>query len=207
VLCLLGLYALLLPTGWMYAVSARHRTSLDQVRAAPVGIVFGAAAPGGKPSRMLAERLELGAELYRRKKVSVLLVTSDNSRAHYNEPVVMHDFLRDQGVPNDRIVLDYAGFDTWDSCVRAKRIFGVDRAILLTQVFHLARAITLCRAVGIDASGVGDQSARYAPVSTAYSYAREILAGVKAAYDMAARPNPRFLGPPEPGVRRALQNR
>ncbi len=205
VLCGLGLYALLLPTGWMYVTSMRHRTTVARAPREPVAIIFGAGAPNGRPSRMLVERLELGVDLFRRDKVSVLLVTGDNSRAHYNEPVVMRDFLIRQGVPRDRIVLDYAGFDTWDSCVRAKRIFGVDRALLLTQRFHLPRAVTLCRAVGIDAWGIGDDSSRYAPTSTAYSYTRELLAGVKAMYDLVAWPRPRFLGPREPGVRRALE--
>jgi vancomycin permeability regulator SanA len=205
VLCALGVYALLLPLGWMYAGSARYRTSPRKVQATAVGIVFGAGAPQGQPSPMLVGRLDLGLELYRTGKVQVLLVTGDNSRSHYNEPLVMRDYLIARGMPSGRIVLDYAGFDTWDSCVRAKKIFGIDRAILITQRFHLPRAITLCRSVGIDASGVGDDSRPYAPISTVISYLRELPAGLKATYDLLAKPGPRFLGPPEPGVHRALE--
>jgi vancomycin permeability regulator SanA len=205
VLCGLGVYALLLPLGWMYVGSSRYRAGAAEVPATDVGIVFGAGAPNGYPSPMLAGRLELGLDLYRRGKVQVLLVTGDNSRSHYNEPLVMRDYLIDRGVPSGRIVLDYAGFDTWDSCVRAKRIFGVDRAILITQRFHLPRAITLCRSVGIDAWGVGDDSRPYAPIATVFSYLRELPAGLKAAYDLAAKPGPRLLGPPEPGIHRALE--
>ena len=204
-LCALGVYALLLPLGWMYAGSARYRTSPRKVQATAVGIVFGAGAPQGQPSPMLVGRLDLGLELYRTGKVQVLLVTGDNSRSHYNEPLVMRDYLIARGMPSGRIVLDYAGFDTWDSCVRAKKIFGIDRAILITQRFHLPRAITLCRSVGIDASGVGDDSRPYAPISTVISYLRELPAGLKATYDLLAKPGPRFLGPPEPGVHRALE--
>jgi vancomycin permeability regulator SanA len=204
VLCALGVYALLLPLGWMYAGSARYRTSPRKVQATAVGIVFGAGAPQGQPSPMLVGRLDLGLDLYRKGKVQVLLVTGDNSRSHYNEPLVMRDYLIARGMPSGRIVLDYAGFDTWDSCVRAKKIFGIDRAILITQRFHLPRAITLCRSVGIDASGVGDDSRPYAPISTVISYLRELPAGLKATYDLLAKPGPRFLGPPEPGVHRAL---
>jgi vancomycin permeability regulator SanA len=204
VLCALGVYALLLPLGWMYAGSARYRTSPRKVQATAVGIVFGAGAPQGQPSPMLVGRLDLGLDLYRTGKVQVLLVTGDNSRSHYNEPLVMRDYLIARGMPSGRIVLDYAGFDTWDSCVRAKKIFGIDRAILITQRFHLPRAITLCRSVGIDASGVGDDSRPYAPISTVISYLRELPAGLKATYDLLAKPGPRFLGPPEPGVHRAL---
>jgi vancomycin permeability regulator SanA len=205
VLCALGVYVLLLPFGWMYAATARQRVSAVAVPQAAVGIVFGAGAPQGRPSPMLAGRLELAARLYRAGKVQVLLVTGDNSRSHYNEPLVMRDHLIAVGVPRDRIVLDYAGFDTWDSCVRAKKIFGVDRAILITQRFHLPRALTLCRAVGLHAWGVGDDSRPYAPIATASSYLRELPAGVKAFFDLVVRPGPRFLGPHEPGVERALR--
>ena len=200
----LGGYVLLLPLGWMYVSSARHRVSAARVPATAVGIVFGAGAPQGRPSPMLAGRLELGAWLYHSGKVQVLLVTGDNSRSHYNEPLVMRDHLVGAGVPRDRIVLDYAGFDTWDSCVRARKIFGVDRAILITQRFHLPRALTLCRSVGIDAWGVGDDSRPYAPIATVASYLRELPAGLKAFADLVLQPGPHFLGPREPGIDRAL---
>ena len=204
VLCALGAYALLLPAAWMYTGTVHQRTTLARVPPTPVAIVFGAAAPDHHPSQMLAERLDLGADLYHRGKVQVLLVTGDNSVRHYNEPEVMRDYLLGKGVPRDRIVLDYAGFDTWDSCVRAKKIFGVSRAILLSQRFHLPRAITLCRSVGVWSWGVGDDSSRYAPTATMASYVRELPASLKAVYDLAMTPGPRFLGPREPGVQRAL---
>jgi vancomycin permeability regulator SanA len=204
VLCALGAYALVLPLGWMYVTSGRQRMSAATVPATPVGIVFGAGAPQGRPSPMLIGRLDLGLRLYRSGTVQVLLVTGDNSRSHYNEPLVMRDYLVGRGMPRDRIVLDYAGFTTWDSCVRAKKIFGVDHAILITQRFHLPRALTLCRAVGIEAWGVGDDSRPYAPVATTLSYLREVPAAVKAVYALVMRPDPRFLGPREPGIRRAL---
>jgi vancomycin permeability regulator SanA len=204
VLCALGVYVLLLPLGWMYVGTARQRVSAASVPPTAVGIVFGAGAPQGRPSPMLVGRLDLGVRLYRAGKVQVLLVTGDNSRSHYNEPLVMRDYLIDAGVPRDRIVLDYAGFDTWDSCVRARKIFGVDRAILITQRFHLPRALTLCRSVGIRAWGVGDDSRPYAPVATAFSYLRELPAGLKAFFDLVMHPGPRFLGPREPGIQRAL---
>jgi vancomycin permeability regulator SanA len=206
VLCTLGVYVLLLPLGWMYVASSRHRVSAAKVPATAVGIVFGAGAPQGRPSPMLVGRLELGASLYRRGKVQMLLVTGDNSLSHYNEPLVMRDYLVGVGVPRDRLVLDYAGFDTWDSCVRAKKIFGVDRAILITQRFHLPRALTLCRSVGIDAWGVGDDSRPYAPIATVASYLRELPAALKGAVYLLVRPDPHFLGPREPGIQRALRS-
>lgn len=205
ILCALGVYVLLLPFAWMYVGTARQQVSAATVPPTAVGIVFGAGAPQGVASPMLAARLDLGARLYRAGKVQVLLATGDNSRSHYNEPLVMRDYLVRAGVPRDRIVLDYAGFTTWDSCVRAKKIFGVDRAILITQRFHLPRALTLCRSAGILAWGVGDDSRTYAPTATVLSYLRELPAGLKAAIVLLLRPAPRFLGRRESGIQRALR--
>lgn len=149
--CVLGLA----PATWMYSVAdARVRTTAD-APAQQVAVVFGAGLWDGKPSPYLANRLNTAAELYRDGKVKVVLVTGDNSREEYDEPDAMRAYLVAHGVPDKRIVSDFAGFDTWDSCVRAKKIFGVDRAVLVSQGFHIRRAIALCRAAGIDAYGVG----------------------------------------------------
>lgn len=149
--CVLGLA----PATWMYSVAdARVRTIAD-APAQQVAVVFGAGLWDGKPSPYLANRLNTAAELYRDGKVKVVLVTGDNSREEYDEPDAMRAYLVAHGVPDKRIVSDFAGFDTWDSCVRAKKIFGVDRAVLVSQGFHIRRAIALCRAAGIDAYGVG----------------------------------------------------
>ena len=114
----------------------------------------------------------------------------------------MRDYLAAHGVPRDKIVLDYAGFDTWDSCVRARRVFGVDRALLVSQGFHIRRALALCGAAGIEAYGIGVDERHDA--TWYYGGAREIAGAVKAAFDAAFTPDPRFLGPRERGVRRAL---
>jgi vancomycin permeability regulator SanA len=205
VLGVLGGYALFLPAGWMYTESGRYRTDPAHAPNVTVGIVFGAGVLSGQPTPMLLERLKLGAELYRRGKVRVLLVTGDNSRKEYDEPSVMRDVLVAEGVPQTRIVEDYAGFSTWDSCARAKRIFGVDRAIVVTQNFHLPRALSLCRAAGIEAWGVGDDSTRYATGVTVSLYMREVPAALKATYEAALHPRPYYLGPREAGIRRALE--
>ncbi|CAM5304422.1 membrane protein [Streptomyces purpurascens] len=105
-------------------------------------------------------------------------------------------------MPDGRIVSDYAGFDTWDSCVRAKEIFGVDEAVLISQGFHIRRAVALCQAAGVESYGVGVDAVHDA--TWYYGGAREIFAAGKAALDAAFRPDPRFLGPQEPGVERAL---
>ncbi len=192
----------LLPATWVYAAGTPRMRGTDDVPAAPVAMVFGAGLWDGKPSPYLAHRLDAAAELYRAGKIRVVLVTGDNSRDDYDEPDAMRAYLTKRGVPADRIVADYAGFDTWDSCARAKRVFGVKRAVLITQDFHIRRALALCDAAGIDSYGVGVAANHD---TTWYAGgAREVFAAGKAALDALVRPTPRFLGPHEPGVERAL---
>jgi vancomycin permeability regulator SanA len=101
-------------------------------------------------------------------------------------------------------VRDYAGFDTWDSCAQARQIFGVARATVVTQRFHLPRAVTLRRAAGIDAHGVGHDSMPIRADVTQYGCLREGSASTKAIADVLTRPRPRFLGPRETAGQRAL---
>ncbi|MGW0783425.1 SanA/YdcF family protein [Streptomyces sp. NPDC002913] len=190
------------PAAWLHTTAdARVRTTAD-APARDVAVVFGAGLWQGRPSPYLAHRLDAAAELYRAGKVRVVLVTGDNSRVEYDEPDAMRAYLTGRGVPDGRIVSDYAGFDTWDSCVRAKRIFGVDRAVLVSQGFHIRRAIALCRSAGIDAYGVGVDAVH--DVTWYYGGAREVFAAGKALLDTVFEPDPHFLGPRETGVSEAL---
>ncbi|WP_225836822.1 vancomycin high temperature exclusion protein [Streptomyces sp. NK08204] len=192
----------LLPTTWLYVSTAgRLRTTADAPRT-EVAVVFGAGLWKGEPSPYLAHRLDAAAKLYRAGRIEVVLVTGDNSRKDYDEPDAMRAYLRKHGVPDRRIVGDYAGFDTWDSCVRAKKIFGVDRAVLISQGFHIRRAVALCEAAGIDSYGIGVQDKHDA--TWYYGGTREVFAAGKAALDALFHPGPTFLGPKEPGVARAL---
>jgi vancomycin permeability regulator SanA len=194
--------AALTPAGWLWISTADRVRTVATVPAEPVVVVFGAGLVTGQPSPYLARRLDAALELYRAGRVRAILVTGDNSRTGYDEPSAMRDYLRGHGVPAVRIVLDYAGFDTWDSCVRARRVFGVDRAVLVSQDFHIRRALALCRAAGIDAYGVGVAEPR--DLTWYYGGVREIAAAGKAALDALATPDPHFLGPKEPGIERAL---
>jgi vancomycin permeability regulator SanA len=197
-----GCVLALLPATWMYAVTGdRLRTAADVPRT-EVAVVFGAGLWAGEPSPYLAHRLDAAARLYRENRIEVVLVTGDNSREDYDEPDAMRTYLTRHGVPDGRIVSDYAGFDTWDSCVRAKKIFGVDRAVLISQGFHIRRAVALCQAAGVESYGVGVDAVH--DVTWYYGGAREIVAAGKAAWDAVFRPDPRFLGPREPGVGEAL---
>ncbi|MET9440300.1 ElyC/SanA/YdcF family protein [Streptomyces sp. NPDC006610] len=197
-LCVLAL----LPSAWLrVATGDRLVTTADAPRT-DVAVVFGAGLWNGEPSPYLAHRLDAAAELYRSGRIRAVLVTGDNSRADYDEPDAMRAYLTRSGVPDARIVSDYAGFDTWDSCVRARKIFGVEEAVLISQGFHVRRAVALCEAAGVTSYGVGVDERHDA--TWYYGGAREIAAAGKAALDAVLRPDPRFLGPREPGLARAL---
>ncbi|MFJ3924143.1 vancomycin high temperature exclusion protein [Streptomyces sp. NPDC090022] len=193
----------LLPSAWTHAEAADRLRTTATAPATEVAVVFGAGLWNGRPTPYLARRLDAAAELYRTGKVKVVLVTGDNSRDDYDEPGSMRGYLREHGVPDERIVSDHAGFDTWDSCVRAKEIFGVERAVLISQGFHIRRAVALCRAAGLEVHGVGVDDEHDA--TWYYGGAREVLAAGKAALDATFKPRPHFLGPKEEGVSRALR--
>ncbi|MGW7486802.1 SanA/YdcF family protein [Streptomyces sp. NPDC054786] len=193
----------LAPATWMNATAGPRVRSVADVPAAPVAIVFGAGLWNGAPSPYLAHRLDAAAALYDRGTVHAVLVTGDNSRHDYDEPDAMRAYLVRHGVPARKVVSDYAGFDTWDSCSRAHRIFGVDRAVLVSQGFHIRRALALCAAAGVDSYGVG-VAAKH-DVTWAYGGVREVFAAGKAAVDALLRPDPHFLGPHEKGVTEALR--
>ncbi|MFC4532769.1 SanA/YdcF family protein [Sphaerisporangium dianthi] len=210
VLSLLGVA----PMTWAWLSSAPYRLTAGavpgwtrEVPAAPVGLVLGAGLYGRSPTAMLASRLDIAAQLVRAGKVRALLLSGDNGRAGYDEPSVMRDYLIARGVPGRVLVLDYAGFDTWDSCVRARDVFGARDLIVVTQNFHLPRAVALCRAAGLGTFGVGDDSAARFPART-YVYAvREFGATAKGFLDaVVLRSAPVFPGPRESSLERALDS-
>ena len=140
-----------------------------------VAIVFGAGVwPGGQLSDILADRVATAAELYQRGKVQKLLMTGDNRFIYYNEPGHMREYALSLGVPDEDIVLDYAGRRTYDSCYRARHIFGVTDAILVSQAYHLDRALFTANALGIDIVGVGAD--RHSYVYLKNYWWREVLA-------------------------------
>lgn len=140
-----------------------------------VGIVFGAGVkPEGVPSDMLEDRLLTAEELYRNGKVEKILVSGDNSQEHYNEPQVMYDYLVEKGVPEDRVIRDYAGRRTYDTCYRAKEIFGVDKALLISQGYHLPRSIYLCESFDIESTGYSATRREY--LYETFYESREVIA-------------------------------
>ncbi|MFI5937026.1 vancomycin high temperature exclusion protein [Actinoplanes sp. NPDC051494] len=182
-----------------------HVYAVADVPAAPVALVLGSEVyADGSPSPFLAARLEIARQLYADGKVRAILVSGDHREWDYNEPGMMFRWLLAHGVPTERIVLDHAGFDTYDSCARAKEIFGADTLTVVTQSYHIDRAVTICRELGIDANGVGDDTVRTYHNAWYNSEARERGAVVKALFDVVSRRDPVFLGPYETGVDQAV---
>ena len=136
--------------------------------------------------------------LYFDGKVAKLLMSGDNSDVDYNEPQAMKDYALQLGVPEEAVVLDYAGRRTYDTCYRARDIFGVEEAILVTQSFHLPRALYLCNQLGVDASGVAAENHYFLKRSRVYWNLRELIATPVALWEVhISQPKP-ILGQPEP---------
>jgi vancomycin permeability regulator SanA len=200
--------AVLGSVGWVRATAAGHTyadVDLASVPAAPVALVLGAQVyPDGTPSPFLAGRLDLAKRLYDAGLVRVLLVSGDHAAREHDEPDAMRRYLVDAGVPVDHVVADHFGFDTYDSCSRAQRIFGVDRLTVVTQGYHLPRAVATCRALGLDAVGVGDESFR-GTKAWRRGHLRDQVACVKTVIDLVTQRDP-VLGERETSVDRALQD-
>lgn len=163
-----------------------------------VAIIFGAGLRrDGTPTAMLRDRVLTGAELYFSGKVEKLLLSGDNRFVDYNEPESMRQFALSVGVPDEAIVLDYAGRRTYDTCYRARAIFGVDSALLVTQGFHLPRAVFLCNMLGLETVGV-EATRCYWTGSPFVWDVREQFATIAAFVDLFVSSPLPVLGDPEP---------
>jgi SanA protein len=172
------------------------------VQTAPTGraaVVFGAGLwRDGTPTPVLRDRVATAAELYFAGKVEKILMSGDNRFVDYNEPGAMHDYAVQLGVPEEDIVLDYAGRRTYDTCYRAKTIFGLQEAILITQDFHLPRALYTCGQLGMDVVGVSADRRIYQRRAFLFWNLRELFATLTALWEVnISRPLP-VLGEPEP---------
>lgn len=197
ILLTLGLILTLAPAGYIFLrFQPAIYEKVDEVPPAPIAIVFGAGVwPDGEPSLMLSDRLDAAISLYRQGKVQRLLMTGDNSREDYNEVAAMKRYVVERGVPADLVNLDYAGFRTYDSAYRARTIFGINRAILVTQQYHLPRALFLTDSFGIAAVGLKAGRENY-PRQEFYNL-RELAALTVSWYEVNIfKPAPRFLGEP-----------
>ena len=155
-------------------------------------IVLGAAVWGDKPSPMLEDRLLEGIELYQKGVSKKIIMSGDHGQNEYDEVNIMKQFAIEKGIPSEDIFMDHAGFSTYDSIYRAKEIFGAKKIIIVTQEYHLYRALHIANRLGIEAYGVGADPRQY--VGAFNREVREILARNKDFVKCIIKPNPKYLG-------------
>jgi vancomycin permeability regulator SanA len=182
---ILGLAVVAVSVRFVRVTAAGHCYQESDVPAVPVALVLGAQVkPDGTPSGFLAARLDLAKRLYDAGRIETVIASGNHVVIEHNEPMVMRNYLIKAGVPAERVIADPGGFDTYQSCLRAKKIYGLSRLLMVTQSYHLPRAVATCRALGVDAVGVGDDSARQYRVSWLRGAIRDQFACVKTIIDL-----------------------
>lgn len=155
-------------------------------------LVLGCGVHGNTPSHMLEDRLLQGIELYENGASKKMLMSGDHGKKYYDEVNVMKNFATERGVPSEDIFMDHAGFSTYESMYRAKEVFKVEKILIVTQKYHLHRAIYDARALGLDAYGVASDPRSYS--GQLYRDIREILARNKDFIYSIIKPEPTYLG-------------
>lgn len=181
-------------------MGARDKTfDVSSVPTAQVALVPGAGITADeRPTLALRDRIDGAIALYRAGKVQKILMSGDNSSIYYNEPGAMTNYAIEQGIPESDIVQDYAGRRTYDTCYRAKEIFGLETVIITTQQYHLPRMVFLCDQLGLNTYGIPVEQSDYLPNRYLFWKMREVLATLAAYIDIYfLKPEP-ILGSPEP---------
>ena len=155
-------------------------------------IVLGAGIWGDKPSPMLEDRLLEAIDLYNDKVSSKIIMSGDHGRKEYDEVNIMKNFAIEKGVPSEDIFMDHAGFSTYESLYRAKEVFETKKVVIVTQKYHLYRALYIANQLGVEAYGVNSDPRRY--VGETYRELREILARNKDFFSCIFKPRPKYLG-------------
>ena len=155
-------------------------------------VVLGAGIWGDKPSPMLEDRLLQAIDLYQNNVSSKIIMSGDHGKQDYDEVNTMKNFAIDKGVPSESIFMDHAGFSSYESIYRAKEIFGAKKIVIVTQKYHLYRALYIANQLGIEAYGVGADPRQY--VGATYRELREILARNKDFIKCIFKPEPTYLG-------------
>ena len=194
------------PWAWTVIAAQGHVHSPADAPSADVAIVLGTEVTvDGVPSPRLAGRLETAAGLVKNGNAKVVLVSGDSHGGSGDEPTAMAAYLTKLGVDPAHIVSDPYGLDTYDTCIRARDVYGVTKALVVTQSYHVSRAVTLCRHLGMDAEGVVARC--HCPATLLVSKSvRDYLADGKAVWDVARRRPPAVTSPPDPAVSEALQS-
>ncbi|SHK57316.1 SanA/YdcF family protein [Desulforamulus aeronauticus] len=181
--------------GYMKKTGQRHMIDLQDSYQAEAAIVLGAyVTPNGYLCDMLRDRVETAVELYNMGKVKKLLMSGDHGQESYDEVNHMRRYAEQLGVPSEDIFMDHAGFSTYESMYRSRDVFQVASAIIVTQEFHLPRAIYIARTMGLEAKGYKADKHLYSGIQ--YNEAREIVARNKDFINVhLLKPQPKFLGP------------
>lgn len=198
-LCLLAVAAVLGPNAWVVLSTRGKILTLSDAPPEDIDciLVLGCGVySDGSPTPMLNDRLTRAVELYEAGWSEKLLMSGDNRSKYYNELATMHRVAREAGVPYSAIALDYAGLNTYDSVYRARDIFGAKRIVIVTQAYHLYRALYLARALGLEAWGVAADGENYS--GQTMRNLREILARDKDFLQAITQPLPTHLGDPVP---------
>lgn len=144
------------------------------------------------PSHMLSDRLDCGIELYNARAAPKMIMSGDHGQHEYNEVQVMKDYAVNEGIPSSDVFMDHAGFSTYDSVYRAKEIFGADKILIVSQEYHLHRALHIAKSLGIEAWGVSADVRTYS--GQGMREIREIMARVKDFAMCIFKPEPTYLG-------------
>jgi vancomycin permeability regulator SanA len=177
--------AMALPRAYANAAYNPKIFSPKDSPSAPVAIVFGAGLNrNGTASLVLRDRVDTAIQLYKTGKAQKLLFSGDNTSLNYNEPQAMKDYAISKGMSANDITLDYAGRRTYDTCLRAKEIFGVSKAILVTQNYHLDRALLTCDGLGLNVQGVSADLNPYPQTALRFWWLREFPATTQALWDL-----------------------
>ena len=186
----------LIINGYIKKTSEKWILSIDEAKElenTDCILVLGAAVRNNeRPSDMLNDRLETGIELYNIDVSDRIIMSGDHGRKDYDEVNVMKDFALKNGVPSENVFMDHAGFSTYESMYRAKEIFEADKIVIVSQKYHLYRAVYIARALGIEAYGVPSDVRIYK--GQRYRDIREAAARVKDFFKVIFKPEPTYLG-------------
>lgn len=182
---LFGLALTLIPWLVTQEYYANYIYPSQVIATSPTALVFGAGLGSkNRPSAVLAERIMMAVKLYQQGKVKKILLSGDGLSESHNEPAAMRELALKLGVPATALILDYAGNDTYNSCLNAKYIFNIEKAILVTQRFHLPRALFICNNLGVSSVGVDLMQQKKSKKIMFYRTVREVLATFAACVEV-----------------------
>jgi SanA protein len=182
--------------GMILAARKYVYTDINVIPPRTAVLVLGSLTYGTRLSPVLHDRVVGGIMLIENNKGEKILLTGDHGQRRYDEVNAMRLFVLENapGIPEENVFMDHAGFNTWDSMYRARDVFEVKDLIIVTQEFHISRALCMARSLGLDAVGYSLSEDRFAKASIRVWRSREYLARVKAFFSIVVKPKPRYLG-------------